>query len=102
MVPETDADRAAATGNEQGGLSDVSRDQKIAVNGGPAGPRLPPLAGAMLNNCAPPPDFSICAHCGGTHGVDLTTRVLEAGFFTSFAAGRIGRRTSSPPQFAHT
>jgi hypothetical protein len=29
----------------------------------------------------------------------LKTQCREAGNFTSFAAGRIGRRTSSPPQF---
>jgi hypothetical protein len=29
----------------------------------------------------------------------LTLRVAEAGNFASFSAGRIGRRTSSPPQF---
>ena len=33
------------------------------------------------------------------HGLSRCTRTAEAGFFASFAAGRIGRRTSSPPQF---
>jgi hypothetical protein len=41
-------------------------------------------------------------HGDGTHGFDRTTRTVEAGLFASFAAGRIGRRTSSPPQFGHT
>jgi hypothetical protein len=31
----------------------------------------------------------------------LKTRWGEAGNFASFAAGRIGRRTNSPPQFGH-
>jgi hypothetical protein len=31
----------------------------------------------------------------------LNTRFVEAGYFASFAAGRVGRRTSSPPQFGH-
>jgi hypothetical protein len=29
-------------------------------------------------------------------------RSVEAGYFASFAAGRRGRATSSPPQFGHT
>jgi hypothetical protein len=29
----------------------------------------------------------------------LKTRWLDGGYFASFAAGRIGRRTNSPPQF---
>jgi hypothetical protein len=29
----------------------------------------------------------------------LNTRTAEGGFFSNLAAGRIGRRTSSPPQF---
>ncbi len=31
----------------------------------------------------------------------LRTRSVDAGLLTSFAAGRTGRRTSSPPQFGH-
>jgi hypothetical protein len=31
----------------------------------------------------------------------LYTRSVEAGYFASFAAGRRGRATSSPPQFGH-
>jgi hypothetical protein len=31
----------------------------------------------------------------------LYTRSVDAGYFTSRSAGRIGRRTSSPPQFGH-
>jgi hypothetical protein len=31
----------------------------------------------------------------------LKIRSLEGGNFTSFAAGRIGRRTNSPPQLGH-
>jgi hypothetical protein len=31
----------------------------------------------------------------------LKTRSRDAGNFASFAAGRIGRRSSSPPQFGH-
>jgi hypothetical protein len=31
----------------------------------------------------------------------LKTRCREAGNFSSFAAGRTGRRTSSPPQLGH-
>jgi hypothetical protein len=31
----------------------------------------------------------------------FNTRLVDAGLFTSFAAGRIGRRTSSPPQLGH-
>jgi hypothetical protein len=42
------------------------------------------------------------AQLRGAHGSDRCTRTVEAGFFTNFAAGRIGRRVSSPPQFAHT
>ena len=38
----------------------------------------------------------------GAHGVDLTTLTFEAGLDTSFSGGRIGRRTSSPPQFGQT
>jgi hypothetical protein len=32
----------------------------------------------------------------------LYTRSVDAGNLASFAAGRIGRRTSSPPQFGQT
>jgi hypothetical protein len=32
----------------------------------------------------------------------LNTRSVEGGNFASFAAGRLGRATSSPPQFGHT
>ena len=32
----------------------------------------------------------------------LKTRCVEAGFPASFAAGRLGRATSSPPHFGHT
>ena len=39
-----------------------------------------------------------CAHSGWF----LTKRSLEAGLFTRCAAGRIGRRRSSPPQFGQT
>lgn len=38
----------------------------------------------------------------GTQGPARTTRVVEAGFRASFATGRMGRRTSSPPQLAQT
>jgi hypothetical protein len=31
----------------------------------------------------------------------LKTRSVDGGFFASFAAGRTGRRTSSPPQLGH-
>ena len=31
----------------------------------------------------------------------LCTRVVDAGYFASFAAGRRGRPTNSPPQFGH-
>jgi len=31
----------------------------------------------------------------------LNTRVVDAGYWVSFASGRTGRRTSSPPQFGH-
>jgi hypothetical protein len=31
----------------------------------------------------------------------LKTRSRDAGKFASFAAGRIGRRSNSPPQFGH-
>ena len=31
----------------------------------------------------------------------LKTRWVEAGLFTSFSAGRRGRRTNSPPQLGH-
>lgn len=37
----------------------------------------------------------------GGHPAGLTIRVLEAGFLTSAAAGRMGLRTSSPPQLGH-
>jgi hypothetical protein len=36
------------------------------------------------------------AECG------LWTFVVDAGYFASFAAGRRGRATNSPPQFGHT
>ena len=42
------------------------------------------------------------AQARGAHSWARTTRTVEAGFFTSFAAGRMGRRTSSPPQFGQT
>lgn len=35
------------------------------------------------------------------HPSGLNTRVVDAGNFSSFAAGRDGRGTSSPPQFGH-
>jgi len=38
----------------------------------------------------------------GAHGLDLRTLAVEAGFLANAAAGRTGRRTSSPPQFAQT
>jgi len=31
----------------------------------------------------------------------LKTRFVDAGYFASMAAGRVGRRTSSPLQFGH-
>jgi hypothetical protein len=34
-----------------------------------------------------------------THPAGFTFRTVDAGNFSNFAAGRIGRRTSSPPQF---
>lgn len=37
-----------------------------------------------------------------TQGDDRSTLTVDAGFLISFAAGRVGRRTSSPPQFAQT
>jgi hypothetical protein len=36
------------------------------------------------------------------HPSGLYTRSVDAGNFASFAAGRTGRLTSSPPQFGHT
>jgi hypothetical protein len=33
--------------------------------------------------------------------VDLNTLSVEAGFFSNAAIGRMGRRTSSPPQLGH-
>jgi hypothetical protein len=46
--------------------------------------------------------LNAAAQLAGTHGFVRRTRTVDGGFFGSFAAGRIGRRTSSPPQFAHT
>jgi len=46
--------------------------------------------------------FVYSYHRAGPRGADRSTRTVEAGFFSSFAGGRIGRRTSSPPQFGHT
>ena len=34
-----------------------------------------------------------------THPAGFTFRTVDAGNFSSFAAGRTGRRTNSPPQF---
>lgn len=36
----------------------------------------------------------------GRQGLERSTRSVDAGSLSSFAAGRIGRRTSSPPQLA--
>jgi hypothetical protein len=36
------------------------------------------------------------------HFSGLKTRSVDAGYFASIAAGRLGRVTSSPPQFGHT
>jgi hypothetical protein len=42
------------------------------------------------------------SHGTGPHGADREMRTVEAGSFVSFAAGRIGRRTSSPLQLGQT
>jgi hypothetical protein len=35
------------------------------------------------------------------HPPGLTTRVVEAGYFTSFSTARAGRTDNPPPQFGH-
>src|SRR4051812_5623262 len=43
-----------------------------------------------------PPCYEALAQPSG-----LNTRSVEAGNFDSFSTGRLGRATSSPPQFGH-
>ncbi len=41
-------------------------------------------------------------YVGTVHPPGLTVRSVRGGYFPSFAAGRIGRLTKSPPQFGQT
>jgi hypothetical protein len=60
------------------------------------------------SSCAAPPCSPAAANPGRAYAVDaaaqpsgLKIRWLDGGYFSSFASGRIGRRTNSPPQFGH-
>ena len=66
----------------------AARSTSIAMNGGTR-PRREGPRGIAVYGPAP----------AGAQPAALTTRCVEAGWRSSRSAGRIGRRTSSPPQF---
>ena len=68
----------------------VAKDQEAARDGAERGHAAHPLATRERPEARP---FAHRA-AGG-----LKTRFVLAGLAVSFAAGRIGRRTNSPPQF---
>jgi hypothetical protein len=43
-----------------------------------------------------------CYAATASHPPGFSTRLVEAGCFASMAAGRMGRRSSSPPQLGQT
>ena len=57
---------------------------------------LCPVARAGETAVTSKPPYPAAAHPAG-----LNSRNVDAGYFSSFAAGRRGRCTSSPPQFGH-